>query len=70
MTLSLLFNKRRTIQLAELELTYDAVNQISLLNVEGQLRPAIDQPLVLPTNSKTYREPADDDPDPGREDLY
>jgi hypothetical protein len=70
MTLSLLFGKRRAIELSETGLIYDSTRQINLVNVEGQLCPAIDQPMSLSTNSKTMAEPGDDDLDEGGERLY
>lgn len=70
MVLSLLFEKRRTIDLHGSDLIYDHDKQINMVSVAGELSPAIDQPMRLPTNSKTNAAPGDDDPDPGRESLY
>jgi hypothetical protein len=70
MHISLLFPKRITVSTAESDLFYDATAQLNMVRVDGQFRPAIDQPQRLPTNSKTAQAPHDDDPDPAREDLY
>ena len=67
---SIIFSKRREIEMPPTDLIYDPQAQISLVRDGQMLIPAIDQPLRLPTNSKTHQAPADDDPDPSIEDLY
>lgn len=70
MPTSLLFGKGRTFGSETSDLVYDAEAQMSMVDVGGELTLAIDQPMRLPTNSKTFKEPRDDDPDPGGERLY
>jgi hypothetical protein len=69
---SIIFSKRVTMQgaLVPTDLIYDPHAQINMVRIGEQLVPAIDQPLRLPTNSKTHQAPTDDDPDPSIEDLY
>ncbi len=70
MTKSLLFDKGVTLDLETPDLIYDTAEQINMADENGRLIPAIDQPIRLPTNSKTKAAPGDDDPDPGGEHLY
>jgi hypothetical protein len=68
--LSLVFQTRRAVALHTSDLVYDWQAQLNMVDIEGKLMPAIDQPMRLPTNSKTRQSPGDDDPDVGRENLY
>lgn len=61
---------RRTVVLQASDMIYDWQAQLNMLDIDGKLTPAIDQPMRLPTNSKTRQAPGDDDPDVGRENLY
>lgn len=70
MTLSLLFPKRFIQPLEKSDLIYDPERQINMVRVGSGLSPAIDQPMMLPTNSKTMQAPGDDDPDADNEQLY
>ena len=70
MSRSIIFNKRISVDTFPSDLLYDGEQQINMVRVGDQLLPAIDQPLRLPTNSKTQQRPTDDDPDPSIEDLY
>lgn len=70
MALSLVFQTRRTVDLGASDLIYDGQAQLNMLDIDGTLTPAIDQPMRLPTNSKTRQSPGDDDPDVSRENLY
>lgn len=70
MPTSILFDKGQTLDLKTSDLIYDAEAQMNMVEVGGGLSPAIDQPIRLPTNSKTKQAPGDDDPDPGGERLY
>ena len=70
MAQSLIFKKRLKMDVAPTDLIYDVHAQMSMVRIGEQLMPAIDQPLRLPTNSKTQQAPTDDDPDPSIEDLY
>ena len=69
---SIIFNKKvkMPVSLEPTDLIYDPYEQINMVRIREQLVPAIDQPLRLPTNSKTHQAPTDDDPDPSIEDLY
>jgi hypothetical protein len=70
MSTSILYGKARVLNLSGSDLVYDAESQMNMVEAGGELVPAIDQPIRLPTNSKTKQEPGDDDPDPGGEHLY
>lgn len=63
MALSLIFPKRHRIALQQSDLIYDPERQINMVKAGGHLCVAIDQPMLLPTNSKTFAEPGDDDQD-------
>lgn len=70
MARSIIFQNRVSTSVLPTDLVYDAQAQLNMVRIGDQLVPAIDQPLGLPTNSKTHQAPTDDDPDPSIEDLY
>jgi hypothetical protein len=70
MVVSLLFGRRKTVDLATSDLRYDPLKQMNMVTVDGEPGFAIDQPGRLPTNSKTRQAPGDDDPDVATEGLY
>lgn len=70
MPLSLLFKYRRVVQQPDCPFEYDSSIQMNRLKSEDGGGLAIEAGTLLRTNSKTLQAPRDDDPDPGRSDLY
>lgn len=67
---SIIFQKRYIRALEESDLLYDPDTQVNMVRTANGLGIAIEQPMVLPTNSKTMQAPGDDDPDRDNEYLY
>ena len=70
MAISVLFGRRKKVELMAADMTYDSLRQMNVVMADGELQLAIDQPGRLPTQSKTRQAPGDDDPDIARESLY
>lgn len=70
MAISVLFGRRKKVELITADMTYDSLRQMNVVMANGEVQLAIDQPGHLPTQSKTRQAPGDDDPDIARESLY